>query len=158
MRSVLLPNEIFIPEIRKLINEGHTTTFRVRGFSMRLFLEDRRDKVILGPYTSVNVGDVVLAETDKDHYVLHRIIRKQGKLLTLKGDGNVRGTESCTTENIVGIALGFYRKGRNAPDMVTGIKWRLYSKVWLAFTPFRRYLLAFHNRIWLKLFPVTYKE
>lgn len=158
MRSVLLPNEILIPEIRKLINEGHTTTFRVRGFSMRLFLEDRRDKVILGPCSSVKVGDVILAEISKDHYVLHRIIRKQGNSLTLKGDGNVRGTESCTTENIVGIALGFYRKGRTVPDMVTGKKWRLYSKVWLAFTPFRRYLLAFHNQIWLKLFPVTYKE
>ena len=153
MKTVLIPNEVLVPEIKRLIDDGHTITFRVRGLSMRIFLEGSRDKIILGPCNSVRIGDVVLAETVMGYYVLHRVIRIEGNLLTLQGDGNIRDVENCIMDNVVGVALGFYRKGRDVPDMVTGIKWRFYSEIWITLTPVRRYLLAFYERIWLKLFP-----
>lgn len=158
MRTVTLPNSILIPQIKKAIDEGHTVTFRVRGFSMRLFLEDRRDKVVLAPCKDVETGDVVLAETSKGNYVLHRIIKKEGERLTLMGDGNVAGTESCRTEDVIGVATGFFRKGRDKADLVSGRKWRLYSFVWLRLRPLRRYILAFYRRVWLKAFPVSIPE
>ena len=127
MNTRTIPNDILIPEIKRFIDDGHTAIFRVRGNSMRLFLKDGRDKVVLAPCHKVNVRDVVLAEISPGHYVLHRIIRKDGKQLVLKGDGNVCGTEQCTTDNIVGIATGFIRKGRDTIDPVSGYKWRIYS-------------------------------
>ena len=145
-RTVQVQNARLLPVIRQMIAEGHTATFRVRGFSMRLFLEDQRDKVLLGPCTTVNKGDVILAEIYPDTYVLHRVIRIDGDRLTLQGDGNIKGTEQCRRKNIVGIALGFYRKDRTQPDMVTGWKWRTYSKVWLALSPFRRIILGIYRR------------
>ena len=60
--TVELPNEIFLKEVRTLIAEGHDVTLRVRGVSMRPFLEDRRDKVVLTRPDAPKVGDAVLAE------------------------------------------------------------------------------------------------
>ena len=154
MKTIALPNALFIPEIKRAIDEGHTTTCRVRGYSMRLFLEDRRDKVVLAPCKEVKVGDVVLAEIQKDKYVLHRVIQKEGEHLTLMGDGNVYGTETCNTSNVIGIAIGFLRKGRDVMDTTNGKKWKIYSFFWLRLKPIRRYILAFYRRIWIKIFPI----
>ena len=154
MKTIALPNALFIPEIKRAIDEGHTTTFRVRGYSLRLFLEDRRDKVVLAPCKEVKVGDVVLAEIQKDKYVLHRVIQKEGEHLTLMGDGNVYGTETCNTFNVIGIAIGFLRKGRDVMATTDGKKWKIYSFFWLRLKPIRRYILAFYRRIWIKIFPI----
>ena len=148
-----IPNEVMIPAIKAFIDEGRTTTFIVRGYSMRLFLEHERDKVILQHVQEpVKKGDVVLAEIAPKRYVLHRIVRCEGGNLTLRGDGNMCGVEHCKESDVIGIAIGFYRKGRTKPDMVSGLKWRMYSAIWLALTPFRRYILAFYRRIWLRIF------
>lgn len=160
MKSLSLPNEQLIPEIKKLIDDGYVTTFRVRGFSMRPFLEDCRDKVILSPCRPEDVrsGDVVLAEIAPRHYVLHRVAARSGDRLILKGDGNVHGTEQCSIANVIGIATGFYRKGRTTPDTTCSRKWKLYSMIWPSSPFLRRWLLAFHRRIWLRIFPVRIKN
>lgn len=147
MNTRTIPNDVLIPEIKRFINEGHTAIFRVRGNSMRLFLKDGRDKVVLAPCRKAEVRDVVLAEITPGHYVLHRIIKKEGERLILKGDGNIYGTEECTTHDIVGIATGFIRKGRNSIDSVEGRKWRIYSSLWLMLTPMRRYILGICRRL-----------
>lgn len=66
-------NEVIIPEIAKLLDEGHSVTLELRGMSMRPFLEDGRDKAILiKPCSPLKVGDVVLAEVAPRRYALHR--------------------------------------------------------------------------------------
>ena len=116
-----------IPEVKKWIDAGKTVTFRVHGFSMRPFLDNGRDEVILEAPDRVKLkrGDVVLAEIAPQLYVLHRLIHRNGDCLTLKGDGNAYGTETCKVENVIGIATGFLRKGRTTPDLVTAKKWRI---------------------------------
>ena len=118
---------MLIPQFKQLLDEGHTVRFRVRGISMRPFLEDRRDIVTLAPLSKApEVGDAILAEVAPKHYVL---------------------------QDVVGIVTEFYRKGRKTPDLASGKKWRYYSKIWLLLTPLRRYLLYAHRNIWLKIFP-----
>ena len=154
MQTIKIPNEIIIPQFKQLLDEGHTVRFRVRGFSMRPFLEDRRDIVTLTPLSKdPEVGDAILAEVAPQTYVLHRIIRIEGDKITLQGDGNINYTESCLRKDVVGIVTEFYRKGRKTPDLASGKKWRYYSKIWLLLTPLRRYLLYAHRNIWLKIFP-----
>jgi hypothetical protein len=63
------------------------------------------------------------------------------------GDGNVGTTEVCTINDVIGIVTLFYRKGRTKPDSVNGWKWKTYSRIWLTLTPFRRYILAIHRRL-----------
>ena len=150
-RVIEVPNHLLIDEIKKAIREGHTATLRVKGFSMRLFLESQRDIVKLAPIRpeAVKVRDVVLAEIAKDQYVLHRVIRRDGSQLTLMGDGNIRGTEQCLDTDIVGVATEFYRKGRSKPDRVDSLTWRLYSSVWLALKPLRRIILGIYRRVFV---------
>ena len=46
----LIPNEVLLPEVARLISEGHTVTLTVRGNSMNPFLVDRRDSIVLGSF------------------------------------------------------------------------------------------------------------
>ena len=143
-------NDVIIPEIARLLDEGHSVTLTLRGVSMRPFLEDGRDKAILTkPSKPVRVGDVVLAEVSSRRYALHRIVKIEGSLVTMRGDGNL-ATEQFDASKVLGIAHCFYRKGRKRPDYTTGWKWRIYSALWTALLPVRRYLL-FAYRISLKL-------
>lgn len=133
------------------MEEGHTVTLRLRGVSMRPFLEDNRDKALLTKAVSPKVGDPVLAEIMPDKYVLHRIIAINGFNVTLRGDGNI-ASEHCTISDIKGAVIGFYRKGRDKLDRTDGAKWKTYSYVWTRLYPLRRYLLAAYRRIWMPLF------
>ena len=151
INEVQFPNAILLPEIVKMLNEGHTVTLRLKGFSMRPFLEDGRDKALLTKPVNPKVGDPVLAEVGPKHFVLHRIISIQGDDVVLRGDGNL-GTEQCKLKDVQGAVIGFYRKGREALDRTDGLKWRIYSWFWTRLFPIRRYLLAFYRRIWLRLF------
>ena len=151
VREIKLSNAEFLPEIVKLLDEGHTVTLRLRGFSMRPFLEDNRDKALMTKATNPKVGDPVLAEIEPKHFVLHRIVRIDGDQVTLRGDGNL-GCEYCTLADVKASIIGFYRKGRTTLDRTDGWKWRTYSFIWTRLYPIRRYLLAFYRRIWLRLF------
>ncbi len=149
--EVRFSNSEFLPEVVRMLDEGHTVTLRLRGFSMRPFLEDGRDKALLIKAVNPKKGDAVLAEVGDSHYVLHRIIRIDGDQVTLRGDGNL-GVERCTLADIKGFAIGFYRKGRTHLDRTNSLKWHVYSAIWTTLYPIRRYLLAFYRRIWLKFF------
>ena len=147
LQTITIPNSILIPEIVRQINLGHTVTLPLRGFSMRPFLEDGRDKALLTkPKPQPEVGDPVLAEVGPKHYVLHRIVKIDGENVTLLGDGNL-SPEHCKLENIQASVIGFYRKGRSSLDRTDGKKWKTYSKVWMALRPVRRWLLAIYRRI-----------
>jgi hypothetical protein len=114
---------------------------------MRPFLEDGRDKALLTLADNPQVGDAVLAEISKGHFVLHRIIRIDNQQVTLRGDGNL-SNEYCQLSDIRAKAVGFYRKGRTAIDSTDGRKWRIYSWLWTRLFPLRRYLLfALHPHI-----------
>lgn len=151
--KVQFENAIFLPEIVKMLNEGHTVTLTLRGNSMRPFLEDCRDKALFVKPSTIAVGDPVLAEIAPKHFVLHRIVAINGEAVTLLGDGNLL-TEHCKKKDIVGAVIGFYRKGRNTLDRTDGWKWRCYSYVWTSLRPIRRYLLGIYRRIWIPLFGV----
>lgn len=145
-RKMRMANSILIPEIIRMIEEGHSVTLPLRGYSMRPFLEDGRDKALLAkPENQLKEGDVVLAEVAPLHFVLHRIIRISGEDIVLRGDGNI-ADEHCQSENIKAIATAFYRKGRPAADSVDGRKWRIYSWWWMRLYPVRRYLLFIYRR------------
>lgn len=144
-------NAQLLPEIIKLLNEGHNVILQLRGFSMRPFLEDKRDKALLTAPKGIKVGDPVLAEIRKGHYVLHRIIKISDNVVTLRGDGNLNN-EICTLDDIRASVIGFYRKNRQKIDYTNGKKWLLYSWIWTHLYPIRRYLLAAYRRIWIPLF------
>lgn len=145
---IQVENHLLMQEITRMFNEKgkQSVTIVVRGYSMRPFLEDRRDKVILTPPRTPRVGDVVLAAIGKKVYALHRVIKIEDGIYTMRGDGNpLSMKEQFREADIIGIAQAFIRKGKVVPT--TGIKWQVYSFVWKMLTPFRRILLAIYRRV-----------
>ena len=89
-------------------NGKESVTITVRGYSMRPFLDDRRDKVILTPPRTPRIGDVVLARIADKRYALHRVIKKEGERYIMRGDGNpLYMKESFAEEDIIGMAHTF---------------------------------------------------
>lgn len=142
-----IPNEILLPEVARLITEGHTATIVVRGNSMNPFLVDRRDRITLGNFTSDDLqpGASVLARDTTGRIVFHRIIHRNGKTLILQGDGNLKQTEETTVSQVMGLMTVAIRKDKEYPT--DGKVWKRYSYWWLKLTPVRRWLLAIFRRL-----------
>lgn len=142
-----IPNEIFLPEVARLIAEGRTVTITVRGNSMNPFLVDRRDRVTLAGFTpdDLRPGAVVLARDTTGRIVFHRIIRRNGDALILQGDGNFAQTEETSTDQVMGLMTEAIRKEKHYP--ADGTTWQRYSRWWLRLKPLRRWLLAAFRRI-----------
>lgn len=140
-----MPNRILLGMARDMIREGHTATIAVKGYSMRPFLEHERDRVILDAPKDLKVGDAVLAEIAPDHYVLHRIIAIEGDQVTLMGDGNVRGTESCRLGDVAGVVTHYLRPGRTLLASDERLKRRI--RLWRRLLPVRRYLLFVYKAV-----------
>ena len=153
MKEIQMRNAELIPESVQLLNEGHTITLKLKGYSMRPFLENNRDKALITKAQNIKKGDAVLAEVSAGVYVLHRVIKIQGNDVILRGDGNLTN-EYCHRSDVKVLVIGFYRKVRTTIEKTNSPKWLLYSWLWMWLFPIRRYLLAFHRHIWLRLFPV----
>jgi hypothetical protein len=138
-------NDRFLPLVRHYIQQGETAIIFVKGYSMRPFLEHLRDRVKLAPWKELHVGDAVLAEIEPGHFVLHRIIDIQnGHDITLMGDGNIRGTEHCTINDVCGVVAEYLRPAGHvllASDPALCRRIRL----WRRLLPIRRYLLFFYR-------------
>jgi len=147
LRKVSLPNEPLLTEIGQMIAAGYRVTLRVRGNSMNPFFVDRRDEVILSPFTKYDLrpGAIVLVRDDSGKFVLHRIIEVEGDKLTLMGDGNLKGTEEASAENVIGLVTNAIRKGKQIT--CSGFYWDTLSSMWVTFKPVRRWLLAIWRRV-----------
>ena len=141
---MLLSNDIIIPEVARLVSEGESVTLPLKGYSMRPYLEDGRDKGLLVKVTEpLKVGDVILARinvSEGQRYALHRIVSIEGDEITMYGDGNF-SPEHIRREDVLAIAKGFYRKGSNKLDSVDSTLYNIYWRTWVRLRPVRRYLL-----------------
>lgn len=147
IRKEVIENNILLPEVGKLVSEGHTVTLSVKGASMSPFIVHLRDKAVLGPFSpdDLKKGDCVLAKVEGGSYVLHRIIRREGDRLILKGDGNIQGCERCRTDDVQAILVSIIRKGREVST--SSLLWGTYSRIWMILDPVRRWLLAVWRRL-----------
>ena len=152
MQKLSVENSIFLPQVVQLIQEGHKATIIARGNSMRPFIEDSRDKLVFGKVDHLRVGDVILAEVEEGHFVCHRIEAIKDGVVTMRGDGNVEGTEVFPEANVRAKLLQVVRKGKTY-TLTNSRVWKCYSAVWPKLLPMRRYLLALYRLLWLHQLP-----
>jgi len=105
MNRMVLPNSLMLGEVSELLSEGRDVVIMTKGVSMRPFIEGDRDSVLLRAKSPLEVGDIALAQVRKGVYVLHRVRRVSPEEVLLKGDGNLRGTESCRPEDVSGVVM-----------------------------------------------------
>ena len=136
-------------EISRLISEGKSISISAKGYSMNPFIVHMKDQITLGSWTDdqIKKGAVVLVKDVRGCYIIHRIIKREGNVLTLMGDGNIGIIETAYVEDIIALMHAVIKKGRTYS--VNSLSWRLYSWFWKLLTPMRRYPLA----VWRRLHP-----
>lgn len=149
-KTILKDKGLMMEEVRRLIAEGKTVSITVKGNSMNPFIVHLRDRMTLGPWKDQDIrkGTVALVKDFRGNYVIHRIIRRDEKTVTLLGDGNLGLYETASFDNIIAIMYSIDRKGRTWSR--DSFIWRVYSRLWMRLTPVRRYPLAIWRRLFLK--------
>jgi hypothetical protein len=138
---------VIMAEIRQLISEGKTVSITAKGYSMNPFIRHMQDNITIGPWNDRDLkrGTAALVLTTAGEYVFHRIVKREGNMLVLEGDGNLCYKEKATIDNVVGIMHNITRNGRvYTPDSFC---WKAYSWIWMTLRPVRRYPLGLWRRL-----------
>ena len=135
---------MILAEAIRLVGEGVEVTFPVNGRSMRPFIEGGRDSVVLVRPTNVKPMDVVLAKTEDNRYVIHRVLEMAGERVTLMGDGNLQGREHAECKQIYAkvthvVHPNGYKRSLYTPFI------QFVRKMWVSLLPLRRYLLKLYT-------------
>lgn len=145
-KQITIDKDIMFIEISKLIAEGSCVTITAKGYSMNPFLYHLRDQITLGPWTDKDIrkGVVALVRDVRGNVLIHRIIRREGSIIYLEGDGNIGQQEKATLDGIAGIMHSVTRKNRIYTSK--SFVWRMYSWLWAILRPVRRYPLGLWRR------------
>ena len=141
-----MTDEIIIHEAIRLVDEGVSVTFPVKGYSMLPFIIGGRESVILQKPLTVRLGDVVLAWVDDCRYVVHRVISIEGERVILMGDGNIVGVEHCLLGDVKALATHVVDAKGRKHDLYAPWRQRA-SRLWWQMRPVRRYILAIYRRL-----------
>lgn len=140
-----VPNDILTAEMEKHLREGKMVVFTPTGCSMRPFIEGGKDNVTLTQKSHVRVGDIVLARIGSS-CVLHRVVHiEDDGLITLMGDGNLRGEEQCRQEDVIGVVTQILSPRGWRKPLSKGWLWRILL-------PVRKWLLKIYRHTIVKLY------
>ena len=142
----MITDKVIIEEASRLAGEGVCVTLPVNGQSMLPFIIGGKESVILQKPEALEVGHVVLAWVDGNHYVVHRIKEIDGDKVTLTGDGNLGGLEHCLLSDVRALATHVVDAKGRKHDLYT--KWRMRGvRIWNLLFPLRRYILGIYRRV-----------
>ena len=146
-RKITKDKGLMMEEIAQLISEGKNVSITAKGYSMNPFVRHMEDTLTIGPFedSDIKKGTAALVRTTKGDYVFHRIIERKGDWLLLEGDGNIGIKEKATTDGVIGIMHSITRGGRIYTS--ESRCWKIYSWIWMALRPVRRYPLALWRRL-----------
>ena len=125
-----IPNDLFFHWVEGEIAQGRSVQFLLKGVSMYPLIRGGKDKIVLSPCSpgELRPMDVVLFRYRGQH-LLHRIIRRDGDLLTIKGDGSYVAMEVCNVFDVIGrVQVVIRPSGKEIP--VVSWKWKLPSFIW----------------------------
>ena len=142
----MISDAVILDEAVRLVGEGMSVTLPVNGRSMLPFIIGGKESVVLQQPGTLAVGDVVLAWVEGCRWVVHRIITIDGDRVTLMGDGNIVGTEHCTTDDVK-ARVTHVVDGRGKMHDIDNRWRRLGARVWWRLRPIRRYLLFIYRHI-----------
>lgn len=136
----VISNEDYFAEVQRILREGKEVRIRVKGNSMRPFIQDG-DTVLLRAYSGnpLPLGSNILAK-ENDKFVFHRFVGKKNGQYILAGDGNLVLREYVNSTDIIAIAIMHYPKDKEKVIAVNGTWARLRGLCWYRFRLLRRVL------------------
>lgn len=158
MEKWVVSNDLFFADVVASLQEGHTVTIPVKGYSMLPFIRGGKDLVELElPSAPLKPYDIVLFHVGTEEagkWIMHRILKVDGNNLTIQGDGVTRGREHVHVSQVKARARTILRSGTKAVDP--------YSKpelakvrLWCFLRPLRPFILKAYrmlpwNQGWLR--------
>lgn len=141
------------PLITECIKSGQKIKMQVTGTSMFPLLHDRKDTVELTAVSGkLRKYDIVLHRRTNGKYIMHRIIKVKGDVLTIAGDFETEKEYPVYTEQVMAKVCSFWRNGKHF--YCDGLFFKAYSFLWVAIFPFRhrvlRVLIALRRKLRVK--------
>lgn len=133
------------PIIKEKIENDGTVKLPITGTSMLPLLVWGRDSVELIKADSYKKGDIIFYRRDDGHFVLHRIVGKDENGYILCGDNQWVKEYKIQDRHIIAVVCSITRK--NKQFSVSKFSYKIYSKLWVAILPFRRYVLIASRKI-----------
>lgn len=140
-KRIVSCNELF-PLVEDLLRQNLRVKFTVSGNSMLPFIRSNKDKVLLGAFCKVKLGDIVLF-SKYGKYILHRIYKIRGETVYTIGDGCINGDGSFPVGNVIGRVERIYR-GNLLIDC-NNLIWCFVFTMWRKLRIFRRQLLYLYT-------------
>ncbi len=109
-----IANDVYIPVLKELVEEGKEVSMMISGSSMNPFLIHQRDYILMRkPERELKVGDMVFFQRNDGAYVMHRIhhINKKEKLFII-GDAQTEMEGPIDKEQVFAIIIKVKRKGK----------------------------------------------
>ena len=136
-----ISSEALFSAVKELLAEHRQAVFTVTGMSMWPFLCHGRDQVVVeycDPET-IKKGDIILFQTLLGKYLLHRVVRLDGRQFETAGDGNCFRDgwidRSCVCARVTKLI-------RNGKTIDCGsLRWKAVFRFWMGLFPVRRVLL-----------------
>ena len=136
-----------MPIVQELLAEGKTVrNLPFQGISMLPMLRQGKDTVDLSPLPpKLKKYDLPVYRYPSGKIVMHRVVGVKEDHYICLGD-NTYQYESIRPEQMIGLVTAF-RRGKKRIT-VDALSYRLYSRLWVAVYPFRRFLLQ--GKRWLR--------
>lgn len=134
--------------IEELVDEGSLFVMHVTGYSMLPLLGYGDDRIVLrrtSPDEDI-YRRIAMFRTPDGRIIVHRVLRVENGMVTLRGDGNIIQCEQCRRDEIIGIVESVLRESGRKVSCTTRW-WRIRECIWLSQpTIVRRYALAVLRR------------
>ncbi|WP_448136998.1 S24 family peptidase [Sphingobacterium siyangense] len=149
-KARVISNEDYFAEVQRILREGKEVRIRVKGNSMRPFIQDG-DTVLLRAYSGppLPLGSNILAK-ENDKFVFHRFVGKKNSQYILAGDGNLVLREYIAETDIIAIAYMHYPKDKELSIAI--------HRPWARFRGLGWYYMRLLRRIVIKFKSFTQKS
>lgn len=149
-KTKIVRSDVFFDEIAEQIAIGEKVIIRAKGESMRPFIRNGCDKIVLEKpgEEGLKKGNIVLARVSDGRFVIHRIEKVEKNSLVLRGDGNLAIREVCRLQDVIALATTVVRNDKAIEK--GSIRWNCMSRLWPSGSFLRRLLLGL-NRRWNRI-------
>ncbi|CAM3818318.1 S24 family peptidase [Sphingobacterium prati] len=144
-KTRIISNDLYFTEVQRMLDEGKEVRIRIKGGSMRPFIQDG-DSVLLLAYRgeALQLGANLLAK-HQGKYVFHRYVKKKNGEIVLAGDGNLVLCEYVTTKDILAVAHIHYPKDTSRSININSLWNRICGLGWYHIRLFRRIMAKLRN-------------
>lgn len=137
-KTRIISNDLYFAEVQRMLDEGKEVRIRIKGGSMRPFIQDG-DSVLLLAYSGgvLLPGSNLLAK-HQGKYVFHRYVGRKNGQIILAGDGNLVLKEYIDPTDIIAVASVHYPQ-QSAEEINLNYRWaRLRGLAWYRIRLLRR--------------------